>query len=377
MNSLTEHQPPNQSQQIRTHQNPLAQLLLGVALIAAGVLVFLWGSGRAIWSAGKVQEQERLAPVALAQEASADAPAAVILTDGEPVVEEQVEPDAEQPMETAGEQHALQDSYCLWPGDTLSDIAYFSNVDESFIQTINPEFTGYAGAAVLLPEGSTPPAQWPSPLPVVKSIAELPFGISGYYISYDNRQKRVALSFDIGYVPRNHELMATLAQRGIRATYFMLGEAVQRHPEIIPHILDNGHELGNHSFTHENMQGMSEAEIRSELDLTEQAVQAAVPGATTKPLFRAPFGAIDDYMVQIAGDDGYYVIGWTVDSRDWTDGITADAIYERVTHHVCPGAIIAFHDVNPANYLALPRIIDYLEANDYEFVNVSDMIFPH
>lgn len=366
MNGSPDRHPPNRPAQSGSNRHPLAQLAFGIALILAGVLIFLWGRGRAEISEPKMPERARepLAAIALAQEAVVNAPVVAALPDGEPAVEQ------------ALEQHMRQDSYCMWPGDTLSDIAYFSNVDESFIQALNPEFTGYAGANVLLPEGSTPPAGWAAPLPVVSSIAELPFGISGYYISYDNRNKRVALSFDIGYVPRNHEVMATLAQRGIRATYFMLGEAVQRHPEIIPHVLDNGHELGNHSFTHENMQGMSEAEIRAELDLTEQAVQAAVPGASTRPLFRAPFGAIDEPMVEIAGADGYYVIGWTVDSRDWTDGITADAIYARVTQHVCPGAIIAFHDVNPANYQALPRVIDYLEANGYEFVNVTDMLFP-
>ncbi len=58
--------------------------------------------------------------------------------------------------------------------------------------------------------------------------------------------------------------------------------------------------------------------------------------------------------------EGYHVIGWTVDSRDWNDDITADAIYQRVVEHVCPGAIIAFHDVNPANVAALPRLLDYL-----------------
>jgi peptidoglycan/xylan/chitin deacetylase (PgdA/CDA1 family) len=68
------------------------------------------------------------------------------------------------------------------------------------------------------------------------------------------------------------------------------------------------------------------------------------------------------------------VVGWTVDSRDWTDDITADAIYQRVVEHVCPGAIIAFHDVNPANEVALPRILDYLAGNGYRFVTVSEIM---
>lgn len=366
MNSPSLKSHPVQPVPKRTFANPLLQLLMGIGMISIGVLLFWWSSGNQEQAepAGQVSLPHSLPTVALAQPLVQQAMAAESSTGGEPQVE------------VNSEQHTVQNSYCMWPGDTLSEIAYFANVDEALIYAINAEFTGGAGTNILLPEGSRAPADWPAPLTKVSAIHELPFGISGYYISYDNRRKRVSLSFDIGYVPRNHEIMATLAQRGIRATYFMLGEAVERHPEIIPHVLDNGHELANHSFTHDNMQGMSEDEIRAELGLTEQAVQAAVPGATTKPLFRAPFGAIDDRMVQVASQEGYHVIGWTVDSRDWTDGITADGIYERVTQHVCPGAIIAMHDVNPANYLALPRIIDYLEANGYEFATVSEMLFP-
>jgi peptidoglycan/xylan/chitin deacetylase (PgdA/CDA1 family) len=74
--------------------------------------------------------------------------------------------------------------------------------------------------------------------------------------------------------------------------------------------------------------------------------------------------------------EGYHVLGLTVDSRDWTDDITADAIYQRVVEHVCPSAIIAIHDVNPANAAALPRLLDYLEGNGYRFVTVSEIMSP-
>ncbi|MEZ4664911.1 MAG: hypothetical protein R2911_45860, partial [Caldilineaceae bacterium] len=104
-------------------------------------------------------EGESLVPLALAQDTVVNAPVVAALTDGEPVVEQQVEPTVEQ--------HAIQDSYCMWPGDTLSDIAYFSNVDEPFIQALNPEYTGGAGSNVLLPAGSTPPVAWSAPLPIV------------------------------------------------------------------------------------------------------------------------------------------------------------------------------------------------------------------
>lgn len=268
------------------------------------------------------------------------------------------------------------ESYCLWPGDTLSEIAANARVPEQAILAANPDWTGHAGSAIRLPPGSLPPAQWTSPLPPVTRIEDLPFGVSGYYLGRDNRQKRIALSFDVGYAEGNLALKQMLAARGIRATFFVLGGALVKHPYIIDQILQNGHELGNHSYTHDNMLTLSESDIRWELAVTEQLTGEAYPGASTKPLLRAPFGAIDDRVVQIANSEGYHVVGWTVDSRDWTDNITADAIYQRVVDHVCPGAIIAFHDVNPANAAALPQLLAYLEANGYQFVPVSEILSP-
>jgi peptidoglycan/xylan/chitin deacetylase (PgdA/CDA1 family) len=270
----------------------------------------------------------------------------------------------------------LRNTYCMWPDDTLSEIALHAGVTVEELTALNPDFTGHAGATLQLPPGGIPPDRWDAPMPEVESIYDLPVGVSGYYIGYDNRAKRVALSFDIGYVEGNEEMIAMLADRGIEATFFVLGGAVENHPEMIAQILDSGHELGNHSYTHDNMLWMSNEQVREELDLTEAFTQAAYPGATTKPIFRAPFGAINGAIVNVANNAGYHVIGWTVDSRDWTEEINADELYRRVTDLVCPGAIIAFHDVNEANGPAIPRIIDFLVANGYEFVTVTEMLFP-
>ena len=323
-------------------------LVLGVWLLVSGL--------SALRTAETVAEASSIEPVVL----SASVPVTSSIAAAVPVV-----PDED-----------ILESYCLWPGDTLSDIAAAAGVSEAALVALNPDNTGGAGTVIWLPKGSIPPSQWTTPAPVVNSIEEIPFGVSGYYISHDNRTKRVSLTFDIGFVPRNTEIMENLAARGIRATYFMLGEAVQRHPEVIEDILASGHELANHSFTHENMQGMSELGMGAELRLTEKAVKAAVSSATTKPYFRAPFGAINEQLIRVSAQEGYHVVGWTIDSSDWTDGATADLIYDRITQNICPGAIIAMHDVNPASYEALPQVLEFLDAHGYEYVPVSAMLEP-
>lgn len=344
-------------------------LLLPALLILAGLALLAVGQARP--SANSAAAVEPAAQSSWADAPMADVPTPVSL--------------ATQPAEltataTAQPAPVVQsdgfESYCLWPNDTLGQIAVNAKVSEAAILAANPGWTGHAGRAIRLPPGSLPPSQWAAPLPRVTRVEDLPFGVSGYYLGRDNRQKRVALSFDVGYAEGNKELKEMLAARGIRATFFVLGGALVRHPYIIGQILENGHELGNHSYTHDNMLRMPESTIRWELALTEQLTQEAYPGATTKPLLRAPFGAINDTVVRVANSEGYHAIGWTVDSRDWDDGITADIIYQRVTEQSCPGAIVAFHDANPANTVALPRLLEFFERNGYQFVTVSEILSP-
>ena len=277
---------------------------------------------------------------------------------------------------SAGDKGQGQPSYCLWPNDTLFDIAQYSRVDVPTLEVLNKDNPLFAGSTIYLPPDSLPPAQWSQPLPGITTLDDLPFGVSGIYLGHGNRQKRVALTFDVGYVPENKAMMAMLAERGIRATFFVVGFSVLRKPEIITDILSNGHELANHSWSHENMQGMNEESVRYELNRTESTVQSAAPGATTKPYFRAPFGALDETIIRVSKEEGYHLIGWTVDSSDWVEGITADDVFNRVTRHVCPGAIIVMHDMSPIVADALPRILDFLVANGYSFVPLSELLLP-
>lgn len=337
---------------------------VALIIIALGLLVGAWTLS-AILGRGN---ESRLEPLPMGE----SHPVITLARAADLVPAEAVATLAPRPVPTS----EVRNTYCIWPDDTLSEIAFNANVTEDAILAANPNFSGNAGTTIELPPGSILPTDWSAPPPPVASIEAIPFGISGYYIGYDNRHKRVALSFDVGFVEGNQQLMESLAEQEIRATFFVLGGAVENHPEMIAHVLDNGHELGNHSYTHDNMLSMTAGEVRSELVVTENLVQDAYPGATTKPIFRAPFGAINETVVQVANSEGYHVVGWTVDSHDWTDGITAEAFYERVTNLVCPGAIIAMHDVNPASAATFPRVLTFLRDNGYEFVTVSDILFP-
>lgn len=270
---------------------------------------------------------------------------------------------------------SLHESYCLLPDETVWDVSQRAGVTVEAIDALNPKFTGFAGSALHLPPGSLPPANWESGEDVINGMDELPFGVSGYFIGADNRRKRIALTFDIGYVPENEQLFQLLTERGLKATFFVIGTAMDKRPDVVQQLMGHGQELANHSWTHDYMQYMDEEEVLAELRRTEAAVKAAYPEATTKPFFRAPFGAITSEMVAIAKQEGYYTIGWTIDSGDWVPGITPDEIYTRVTNSICPGAIVVMHDANLPSFQALPRILDYLKEQQYEVVPLSTLLF--
>lgn len=268
----------------------------------------------------------------------------------------------------------LPETYCLLPGETLSQVAEKAGVTTQALIDANPGFSGYAGVALKLPTGSTPPFAWESAI-TPRPAEALPFGVSGYFMGRDNRAKRVSLTFDIGYVAQNRDLMRLLAERGIRATFFVVGESVAAHPEVVRDIVQYGHEPANHSWSHGFLSNLSPEEVLQELRKTETAVKDIAPSATTKPMFRAPFGRLSPQLVETAKLAGYYTVGWTVDSGDWVAGVTADAIVAKVTQGVCPGAIVVMHDADLPSFAALPRILDFLKQHEYQVVPLSVLLF--
>jgi peptidoglycan/xylan/chitin deacetylase (PgdA/CDA1 family) len=265
--------------------------------------------------------------------------------------------------------------YCPWPGESFDTIAANAGVSVEAIKDFNGMSSIQAGVVLRLPPGSRSPDQWTSPLPK-RDIRALMDGLSGVYMSPDNRHKRVTLTFDIGYNPLNINLMQSLQQRGIHATFFVLGLSVANHPEIVTDILHNGHELGALSWEHDDLTKMTLEQVRSEFVRTERAIQKAAPEATSHPYFRAPFGSVNATLRQIATEQGYYLIGWTTDNQDWRSDATTDSIYEAVVNNLCPGGIIVMHGYRPANWEALNRILDYLSKNGYQVVSLSQLLRP-
>ena len=191
-----------------------------------------------------------------------------------------------------------------------------------------------------------------------------------YNVKRDN--KAVSLTFDAAWGNEDtQELIDILSRYGVKATFFLVGQWVDKYPESVKALYDAGMEIGNHSNEHPHMAKLSEKKIMDEIGACNEKV-ANVTGVSPT-LFRCPYGEYNDTVIETVNNMGMKPIQWNVDSLDWK-GISSDEIYNRVTSNVVPGSIILFHNAAEHTPEALADIIEYLLAEGYEIVPVSELL---
>lgn len=179
--------------------------------------------------------------------------------------------------------------------------------------------------------------------------------------------KRIALTFDDAPNGHTREILAILKECKVRATFFLIGAQVLRHPELARSIVAAGHEIGNHSFSHTLTRDCGEDKIREDIARAEKAI-LEVTGCL--PLyFRPPRGVVTRDVQRACGQLGYSLVLWSVDSEDWK-AQDDDAVVTHVLGSVRPGGILLFHPL-PRTVRVLPRILRALKEEGYEIVPLS------
>ena len=189
----------------------------------------------------------------------------------------------------------------------------------------------------------------------------------------------IAMTFDDGpSATLTPKLLDILAAHHIKATFFVIGENVGEHPEIVARAARGGHEIGNHSWSHPNFAKMSDAGVRSQLQRTDDAIKSATGARPT--LLRPPYGSITTREKRWIHDQfGYQIILWDVDPYDWKRPGPA-VVRSRILKETRPGSIVLSHDIHPGTIEAMPSTLDALEAKGFKFVTVSELIrmaVPH
>lgn len=167
-------------------------------------------------------------------------------------------------------------------------------------------------------------------------------------------------------------LLTTLREHNVKTTFFLVAFWVDKNPDMVKRIYEEGHEIGNHSAKHPQMSKLSEQQIIRELKTTSDKIEAITGKATT--LFRPPFGDYNNRLITTAKSMGYKTIQWDVDSLDYKD-YGVQSIVDKVCSKVKNGSIVLFH--NNATYTkdALPIILDKLQSQGYKIVPISELVY--
>ncbi|MFC4111806.1 polysaccharide deacetylase family protein [Nonomuraea zeae] len=186
-----------------------------------------------------------------------------------------------------------------------------------------------------------------------------------------NRVKCLALTFDDGPGPGTPTLLKTLKKEGVKATFFLMGKKVEQLPSIAKQTLEQGHAVGNHTYSHPSLPTLLDNEILDELKTTQELIEQAT--GQQPEMFRPPYGHTDDRVLGLADQTELSQILWTGTTLDWKlrDAKKIKAAVLRLAQR---NGVILMHDTVPATVKAMPGTIRELKKRGYHFVTVPTLL---
>lgn len=183
-------------------------------------------------------------------------------------------------------------------------------------------------------------------------------------------EKKIAITFDDGPNPDYTEmLLEGLKERGVCATFFLLGKEVEKYPDIVKDIYDGGHLIGTHSYEHVNLSSLNDKAAIEQVDKTNAAIKK-ITGESPEYI-RPPFGC---WKCNLDYETSMIEVLWDVDPLDWKTS-NSDVIAKRVVDKVQENDIILLHDASESSVNAAFKIIDELQRQGYTFVTVDEILF--
>lgn len=186
-------------------------------------------------------------------------------------------------------------------------------------------------------------------------------------LELESGPKYVALTFDDG--PRRETtstLLDGLLERNAKATFFLIGEEIAGKEDLVRRMAAEGHQVGNHSWSHQNLKNLSPEDAAVEISRTDQALREILGEGSY--WLRPPYG-----LPNPKEPLDVPIIRWNVDPRDWESRDT-EAVYQHVLSHVEPGSIILLHDIYETSVDAALRLMDTLAERGYRFVTVGELL---
>lgn len=240
--------------------------------------------------------------------------------------------------------------------------------------------------------------------PQVKSVAYtfalfcLTLGLFGAFVSYfeykgmgpqDGIVRRgpanlpvVSITFDDGPSPKyTPQILDVLAEKNVKATFFLTGRHIEKYPEVARRIIAEGHEVGNHTYSHKDLFPARRKVVSNQIKKCDKSIRQTL--GISVDLFRPPRGLYTNAVRQLVVNRGYTMVLWTISSIDWR-GLSPKRIASRIEKYIHNGAIILFHDSGALikaegasrenTVMALPLVIDLLKNSGYYIMPVGEML---
>lgn len=181
-------------------------------------------------------------------------------------------------------------------------------------------------------------------------------------------EKYVALTFDDG--PRwgtTDRLLDGLKEREASATFFLIGQQIEANADLVVRMAEEGHQIGNHTWSHQRLDGVAPEAAAQEVERTEAALEALLSGG--EYWLRPPYGQVAEGAVFRVP-----LVKWCVDPRDW-ESRDAEKVAQAILECVEPNSIILLHDIYPTSVDAALRVVDQLQEEGYWFVTVEELLW--
>lgn len=186
-------------------------------------------------------------------------------------------------------------------------------------------------------------------------------------------EKKVALTMNCAWNANDIDsILKILEENNVKITFFMVGDWIEKFPEAVKKIYDEGHEIASHSDTHPHVNNLSYEQNIEEIEKSNDKIEK-ITGTRTK-IYRAPYGEYNNTVIQAANDKGYYTIQWNLDTLDYT-GLTGEEMWSRLDGKIKAGDIILSHNGTKHTADSLDMLLKNIKQKGFEVVKVSDLIY--